>query len=154
MAMPPTADAILAQARATGKRIVFTNGCFDLLHPGHLHQLREARAQGDFLVVGLNSDDSVRRLKGEGRPLLDENARRELLEALRFVDLVIIFAEDTPEALIRELRPDVLVKGADYAKEDIAGAEYVESYGGRVHLVKMLEGYSTSALLAKLERGG
>lgn len=154
MTIPPAAAEALAEARAAGQRIIFTNGCFDLLHPGHLHQLREARAQGDFLVVGLNSDDSVRRLKGEGRPLLDEQARRELLEALRLVDLVIIFGEDTPEALIRELRPDVLVKGAEYAKESIAGAAFVESYGGRVHLVPMLEGYSTSALLAKLERGG
>ena len=154
MALQNEAQELLAEARAAGKRIVFTNGCFDLLHPGHLHQLREARAQGDFLVVGLNSDGSVRRLKGKGRPLLDESARKELLESLRFVDLVIIFAEDTPEALIREVRPDVLVKGAEYAKEDIAGAEYVESYGGRVHLVPMLKGYSTSALLEKLERDG
>lgn len=154
MALQNEAQELLAEARAAGKRIVFTNGCFDLLHPGHLHQLREARAQGDFLVVGLNSDGSVRRLKGKGRPLLDENARKELLESLRFVDLVIIFAEDTPEALIREVRPDVLVKGAEYAGEDIAGAEYVESHGGRVHLVPMLKGYSTSALLEKLERDG
>jgi len=151
--IPSELEQQLAEARARGKRIVFTNGCFDLLHPGHLHQLREARAQGDYLVVGLNSDASVRRLKGEGRPLLDELARRELLEALRCVDLVIIFGEDTPEALIRAVRPDVLVKGAEYARAGVVGADFVESYGGRVHFVPMREGYSTSELLARL-RGG
>ena len=141
----------LEKTRASGKTIIFTNGCFDLLHPGHIHQLREAKAQGDFLVVGLNSDASTRRLKGESRPLLPQDARRELLEAIRYVDAVVVFDEDTPEALIREVRPDVLVKGAEYEVKDIVGAEFVEGYGGRVHRVPMLPGYSTSELLAKLK---
>jgi len=140
----------LRAVRADGKSVVFTNGCFDLIHPGHIHQLREAKELGDFVVVGLNSDDSVRRLKGEGRPLLDADARRELLLAIRYVDAVVIFDEDTPEALIRELKPDVLVKGAEYAEEDIVGAEFVESCGGKVVRVPMLEGFSTSALIAQL----
>jgi rfaE bifunctional protein nucleotidyltransferase chain/domain len=142
---------LLEKTRASGKTIVFTNGCFDLLHPGHVHQLREAKAQGDFLVVGLNSDASTRRLKGEGRPLLPQDARQELLEAIRYVDAVVIFDEDTPEALIREVRPDVLVKGAEYEIKDIVGADFVEAQGGRVHRVPMLPGYSTSELLSKLK---
>ncbi|MCD6282863.1 D-glycero-beta-D-manno-heptose 1-phosphate adenylyltransferase [bacterium] len=141
---------LLESARASGKTIVFTNGCFDLLHPGHIHQLREAKAQGDFLIVGLNSDASTRRLKGEGRPVLPQDARRELLEAIRYVDAVVVFDGDTPEELIREVRPDVLVKGAEYETKDIVGAGFVEGYGGRVHRVAMLPGYSTSELLAKL----
>jgi D-beta-D-heptose 7-phosphate kinase/D-beta-D-heptose 1-phosphate adenosyltransferase len=144
-------EGLLEKTRSSGKTIVFTNGCFDLLHPGHIHQLREAKAQGGFLVVGLNSDASARRLKGEGRPVLPQDARRELLEAIRYVNAVVIFHEDTPEALIREVRPDVLVKGAEYEIKDIVGAEFVEGYGGRVHRVAMLPGYSTSELQAKLK---
>lgn len=135
--------------RAEGKHIAFTNGCFDLLHPGHIHQLREAKAQGDFLVVGLNSDESVRRLKGDARPLLPEAARKEMLEAIRYVDTVIVFSEDTPEMLIHEVRPDVLVKGAEYETSAIVGADFVQSYGGRIHRVPMLPGFSTSALLKR-----
>ena len=142
---------LLKKAKASGKTIVFTNGCFDLLHPGHIHQLREAKAQGDFLIVGLNSDASARQLKGEGRPVLSQDARKELLEAIRYVDAVVVFDEDTPEALIREVRPDVLVKGAEYEIKDIVGAEFVDGYGGRVHRVPMLHGYSTSELLGKLK---
>lgn len=141
---------ILDGLRADGKRIVFTNGCFDLLHPGHIHQLRVAKAQGDFLVVGLNSDESVRRLKGPSRPLLAEAARCEMLEAIRYVDAIAIFSENTPEMLIREVRPDVLVKGAEYETCAIVGADFVQSYGGRVHRVPMLPGFSTSALLKRL----
>lgn len=151
MGISPELERKLAELRASGKSIVFTNGCFDLLHPGHIHQLREARAQGDFLIVGLNSDSSTRRLKGEGRPMLPQDARQELLEAIRYVDAVVIFDEDTPEALIREVRPDVLVKGAGYEIKDIVGAELVKGYGGRVHRVPMLPGYSTSELLSKLK---
>jgi rfaE bifunctional protein nucleotidyltransferase chain/domain len=150
MALTPELKRILDGLRAEGKRIVFTNGCFDLLHPGHIHQLREAKAQGDFLVVGLNSDESVRRLKGDARPLLPEDMRREMLEAIRYVDAVAIFNEDTPEMLIHEVRPDVLVKGAEYEESAIVGAEFVQSYGGRVHRVPMLPGFSTSALLKRL----
>ncbi len=148
--LSPELTIVLDGLRAEGKRIVFTNGCFDVLHPGHIHQLREAKAQGDFLVVGLNSDNSVRRLKGLSRPLLPEASRREMLEAIRYVDAVAIFGEDTPEALIHEVRPDVLVKGAEYEESAIMGADFVQSYGGRIHRVQMLPGYSTSALLKRL----
>jgi rfaE bifunctional protein nucleotidyltransferase chain/domain len=144
----------LVAARAVGKSIVFTNGCFDILHPGHIHQLREARAQGGFLVVGLNSDESVRRLKGACRPVMPETARREMLEAIRYVDAVVVFGEDTPDALIREVRPDVLVKGAEYERSGIIGADFVESYGGRVYRVPMLPGFSTSDIIARLLEGG
>jgi len=150
MPIPPELAERLSALRAQKKTIVFTNGCFDLLHPGHIHQLREAKKLGDFLIVGLNSDASVRRLKGEGRPLLSADARRELLLAIRYVDAVIVFDEDTPEVLIREVQPDVLAKGAEYTEEDIVGAEFVQSCGGRVVRIPMLAGYSTTDLIARV----
>jgi D-beta-D-heptose 7-phosphate kinase/D-beta-D-heptose 1-phosphate adenosyltransferase len=137
--------------RRRGLRVGFTNGCFDLLHPGHLHLLAQARAACDRLVVGLNSDASVRRLKGNGRPVQAEAARATVLAGLADVDLVTVFAEDTPEALIAALRPDVLVKGADYTVETVVGGEFVKSYGGRVVLAELLPGHSTSATVAKLK---
>ncbi len=140
----------LQSRRKLGQRVVFTNGCFDVLHAGHVQYLQEARAQGDVLVVGLNSDDSVRALKGPGRPVHPEEARATVLAALQAVDFVTVFAEPTPAALIHAVRPDVLVKGADYRKEDVVGAAFVESYGGRVHLAPLREGYSTTRSLQKL----
>lgn len=125
-------------------RIVFTNGCFDIIHPGHLHLLSEAKKQGDRLIIGLNSDASVQRLKGIGRPVKDEKSRGALLGALKDVDLVIIFWEDTPLELIEFLRPDVLVKGGDYVIENIVGAEFVIESGGKVEVIPFLEGYSSS----------
>lgn len=140
-----------AQAwRSNGDRIVFTNGCFDLLHPGHIHLLEEAKALGDRLIVGLNSDASVKRLKGPRRPILSEGDRLALLKALSCVDLVVIFAEDTPMRLIEALRPDILVKGSDYLPEQVVGREVVESYGGRVALVGLMDGYSTTRIAEKL----
>ena len=136
--------------RSSGNRIVFTNGCFDLLHPGHIHLLEEARALGDRLIVGLNSDGSVKRLKGPQRPILPESDRMLLLKALSCVDLVIVFEEDTPVRLIEALRPDVLVKGADYLPEQVVGREFVESYGGRVALVGLVDGQSTTRIAQKL----
>lgn len=136
--------------RSNGEKIVFTNGCFDLLHPGHIHLLAEARALGDRLVVGLNSDGSVKRLKGPKRPILAESDRLVLLKALSSVDLVVIFEEDTPLRLIEALRPDILVKGADYLPEQVVGREVVESYGGRVALVSLMDGYSTTRIANKL----
>ncbi len=136
--------------RRQGLRIGFTNGCFDLLHPGHVALLASARAACDRLVVGLNADASVARLKGPGRPVQPEAARALVLAALAGVDAVVVFAEDTPLPLIEALRPDVLVKGADYRKEDVIGAPFVESYGGRVLLAPIVGGYSTSATLARL----
>lgn len=134
-------------------RLVFTNGCFDLLHRGHVEYLYEARALGDALVVGINSDDSVRRLKGPGRPLVPVEDRALLVAGLGCVDAVTIFEEDTPRELIAELLPDVLVKGADYTLDQVVGREEVEAAGGEVVLIRLREGYSTTALLRRI-RGG
>jgi len=143
--------AIQVQAwKAYGEQIVFTNGCFDLLHPGHIHLLSHAKELGDRLVVGLNSDASVRRLKGTGRPILTERDRAALLSSLDCVDLVVVFHEDTPDLLIESLTPNILVKGADYRPEEVVGRATVESYGGRVHLVPVLHGYSTKAIAARV----
>jgi len=136
--------------RRLGQRIAFTNGCFDVLHAGHVQYLQEARAQADLLVVGLNSDASVRGLKGAGRPVQNEEDRAMVLAALQAVDFVAVFEESTPLALIKQVKPDVLVKGADYRKDDVVGSEYVESYGGRVHLARFAAGYSTTNVLKKL----
>lgn len=133
--------------RAKGRRIGFTNGCFDLIHPGHISLLRQARAKCDRLVVGLNADASVKRLKGSGRPVQDQMARAIVLASLAMVDLVVIFAEDTPERLIQALRPDVLIKGADYKRDDIVGADFVSSYGGEVVLADLVPEQSTSRLI-------
>lgn len=142
---------LLDQQRAQGKRIVFTNGCFDLIHRGHIHCLKEAKKQGDVLVVGLNSDSSVRSLKGPPRPILPQEDRAEILAALACVDYVAIFNELDPGNLIELLKPDVLVKGGDYSKDEIVGAKLVQSYGGRVVIIPYLPGASTSALLEKLK---
>jgi D-beta-D-heptose 7-phosphate kinase/D-beta-D-heptose 1-phosphate adenosyltransferase len=128
-------------------RIVFTNGCFDLLHRGHIYYLARARELGDLLVIGLNSDASVSRLKGPGRPVNREQARAEVLGALAMVDHIIIFEEDTPLTLISEIRPDILVKGGDYDREQIVGYKEVTSWGGEVLIIPTLEGYSTSSLI-------
>jgi len=132
--------------------VAFTNGIFDLLHVGHVELLRKAREQADNLVVGLNTDASTRRLKGPLRPLFPEQDRARVLAALAAVDVVVLFDEDTPEALVRRLAPDVLVKGADYDRADIAGGDFVESRGGRVVRVPLVEGRSTSALVEEIAR--
>ncbi|HEV7960688.1 MAG TPA: D-glycero-beta-D-manno-heptose-7-phosphate kinase [Rhizomicrobium sp.] len=146
---PERAQEWLKLWRAKGRRIGFTNGCFDLVHPGHISLLRQARAKCDRLVVGLNSDASVRRLKGAGRPVQDEMARAIVLASLAMADLVVIFGDDTPENLIRQLRPDVLVKGADYRRADIVGADFVSSYGGEVVLAELVPEQSTSSLISR-----
>src|SRR5689334_1804720 len=135
--------------RQQGLRVGFTNGCFDILHPGHVMVLTRARAECDRLVVGLNGDDSVRRLKGEGRPVQDAHARANVLAALEAVDLVVIFDEDTPLTLIRRLQPTVLVKGGDYRKEEVVGWEDVEATGGQVILVDLLPGHSTTGIVRR-----
>lgn len=135
--------------RAKGKRIGFTNGCFDLIHPGHISLLAQARAKCDRLVVGLNSDASVQRLKGAGRPVQGEMARAIVLASLAMVDLVVIFGEDTPETLIHALRPDALIKGADYKRDEIVGADFVASYGGEVVLADLVPEQSTSSLIGR-----
>jgi D-beta-D-heptose 7-phosphate kinase/D-beta-D-heptose 1-phosphate adenosyltransferase len=149
-----TLDERLHEWRRAGLRIGFTNGCFDLLHPGHLKVLAEARAACDRLVVGLNSDASARRLKGEGRPIQDEISRAQLLAALEAVDLVAIFEEDTPLELIRQVRPHVLVKGGDYTKEQVVGREIVEAAGGEVLLVELMPERSTTRLVERSKKQG
>jgi D-glycero-beta-D-manno-heptose 1-phosphate adenylyltransferase len=136
--------------KATGERVVFTNGCFDLLHYGHLCYLAQARALGDRLVIGLNSADSVRRLKGPNRPINDEPTRRLQMASLQFVDLVVTFEQDTPGALIQHLVPNILVKGGDYAIDEIVGAEVVQQNGGEVHVLPYIQGYSTTAIEQKI----
>jgi D-beta-D-heptose 7-phosphate kinase/D-beta-D-heptose 1-phosphate adenosyltransferase len=143
----------IAAWRRDGLKIGFTNGCFDLLHPGHVQYLAGARALGDFLVVGLNSDASVARLKGPGRPLQDEAARAAILLGLRSVDAVVRFDEDTPLELIRALRPDVLVKGGDYTPETVVGRDVVEARGGRLVLIPFLPGHSTSRIEERIRSG-
>ncbi len=137
--------------RPRDRRVVFTNGCFDVLHPGHVEHLAQAKALGDVLVVGLNSDSSVQRLKGAGRPLVAEADRAAMLAALRSVDAVTLFDEDTPLELISTLLPDVLVKGGDYDLNGIVGREVVEKAGGEVRVLPFVEGYSTTGLLDRLK---
>lgn len=139
----------LAALRSQNKKIVFTNGCFDLLHVGHVRYLQEARALGDVLVVGINSDASVKRLKGPTRPIQIENDRAEILAALACVDFTVIFVEDTPENLIQKVRPDILVKGGDWKISDIVGAPFVQSYGGQVMSLQFINGKSTTKLIEK-----
>jgi D-beta-D-heptose 7-phosphate kinase/D-beta-D-heptose 1-phosphate adenosyltransferase len=141
---------LVQDLRAAGRTIVFTNGVFDLLHPGHLRYLQSARALGDALIVGLNGDASVRRNKGEGRPIIPEMERAELLTALTAVDAVTFFDEDTPAEIIKRLQPDVLVKGADWAADAIVGRDTVEARGGRVVRVTVEQGYSTTGLVQKV----
>jgi len=136
--------------RSLGKRVVFTNGCFDILHPGHTRYLRAARSLGDFLIVGVNSDRSVRVIKGATRPIQDQGARAELLSALACVDAVVIFDEETPYNLIRELAPDVLVKGGDWQEDEIVGADLVKQAGGTVKRIPYVEGFSTSRLIKRI----
>jgi D-beta-D-heptose 7-phosphate kinase/D-beta-D-heptose 1-phosphate adenosyltransferase len=136
--------------KRNGRRVVFTNGCFDLLHPGHISLLEQARALGDVLVVGLNSDASVARSKGAGRPILPEPERAEILCALECVDAVVIFSELTPREIISALRPDVLVKGDDWAADKIVGREEVEAVGGIVIRVPIVKGLSTTDILRKI----
>lgn len=142
--------ALVSRLREAGKTVVFTNGVFDLLHPGHLHYLQHARTLGDALVVGVNSDRSVRAIKGPERPINPEHERAEVLAALACVDGVVVFDEDTPHDLIAALQPDVLVKGADWAQDAIVGRDIVEARGGDVVRVAIEPGYSTTAILQKI----
>jgi len=141
---------ILESLKARGKRIVFTNGCFDVIHPGHLDLLRRARAEGDVLVVAINSDESVRRLKGPDRPIFTQEERAMLLAGLEFVDFVTVFEEDTPYEVISLLKPHVLVKGSDYRLEEVVGRDLVE----RVVLVPLKEGYSSTRVIERIKNAG
>ena len=144
--------AFVREARAAGRRIVFTNGVFDILHPGHLRYLQAARRHGDVLIVGLNSDASVRRNKGPSRPINPEQERAEVLEALECVDAVSIFDDETPAEIIRRVQPDVLVKGADWPADQIVGRDTVEARGGKVVLEPVEQGYSTTAIIERIQQ--
>jgi D-beta-D-heptose 7-phosphate kinase/D-beta-D-heptose 1-phosphate adenosyltransferase len=147
---PDVLAALIAAEKNRGKRVVFTNGCFDLLHAGHVKYLQKARNLGDLLVLGLNSDASVRRLKGAKRPLIDQEERAHLLAALDCIDYVVVFDEDTPLALITALKPHILAKGGDYSLDGVVGREFVESYGGRVELVTFVDGKSTTNIIERV----
>jgi len=141
---------ILRRLKNSGKKIVFTNGCFDILHTGHVFLLQKAKSFGDVLIVGLNNDESVRRLKGEKRPLVSEKERALVLSALDCVDYVVLSSEDTPLRLINEIKPDVLVKGGDYKLHEVVGHKEVGAYGGKVELIPIFQGFSTTQLIEKI----
>ncbi len=138
---------ILEEERRKGKKIVFTNGCFDIIHAGHVDYLKKAKALGDILVVGLNSDNSIKRIKGEKRPIIPQEMRAEVLSSLKPVDFVVIFEEDTPENLIKAIRPDILVKGGDWELNKIVGKDFVESYGGKVLTIPFTYDISTTEII-------
>jgi len=138
--------------KTLGDKIVFTNGCFDILHQGHIHLLASCHELGDRLIVGLNSDASVKKLKGKDRPVNKQASRVILLSAIEYVDAVIVFTESTPKKLIELIRPDVLVKGGDWKKEDIVGSDFVGNYGGQVKTVPYLKGFSSTSIIARLKR--
>tara|TARA_B100000886_G_scaffold286148_1_gene210667 strand:+ start:40 stop:504 length:465 start_codon:yes stop_codon:yes gene_type:complete len=137
-------NIVISKIRSDHKKIVFTNGCFDIIHPGHIHVLSKAKLFGDILVVGLNSDKSVKKLKGKERPFVNEFDRAKILLSIKYVDYVIIFDELTPRKIIEKIKPDTLVKGGDYIVDDIVGSKFVIDSGGRVEIVKFLDGYSSS----------
>ncbi|MFH1715258.1 MAG: D-glycero-beta-D-manno-heptose 1-phosphate adenylyltransferase [Elusimicrobiota bacterium] len=142
---------ILKQKRKQRKKIVFTNGCFDILHKGHVAYLEKAKRYGDILVIGLNSDSSIRRLKGPKRPIFPERERAEVLSALSCVDYVAMFNENTPLNLIKKIQPDVLIKGGDYTLDTIVGRDFLESYGGKVVTIPLIKGKSTSDIINKIK---
>ena len=143
-------DIFFSKIRSENKKIVFTNGCFDIIHPGHIHVLSQAKLFGDILVVGLNSDKSVKNLKGKERPLVNESDRAKILLSIKYVDYVTIFDESTPKDIIKKIKPDTLVKGGDYIVDDIVGSKFVIDSGGTVEIVKFLDGYSSSNYIDNL----
>jgi len=143
----PELVPMVAGLKQAGRRIVFTNGCFDILHVGHVRYLKSARALGGALIVGLNSDKSVKRIKGDKRPIVPERERAELLSSIRFVDYVVLFDEPDPYNTIAAIKPDILVKGGDWSLENIVGRDIVESYGGEVHTIPFIEGASSSRMI-------
>jgi len=147
---PRELKKILSRLKTQGKRIVFTNGCFDILHYGHIRYLEAAKRRGDILIVALNSDSSVKRIKGQNRPIINEGDRLTTIAALESVDYVTLFGEDTPLKLIKLLKPDVLIKGADWNKKNIVGADFVATYGGKVETVKLSLGRSTTKIIKKI----
>ncbi|MEO0254336.1 MAG: D-glycero-beta-D-manno-heptose 1-phosphate adenylyltransferase [candidate division WOR-3 bacterium] len=145
-----TLKKILKKFKKEGKKIVFTNGCFDIIHAGHIEILKKAKKKGDILIVGLNSDRSIKKIKGNKRPIIKEKDRAKILDSIKYVDYVILFDEKTPYRLIREIKPDVLVKGADYKLKEVVGSDIVLKNKGEVYLVKILKGRSTSKIIEKI----
>lgn len=145
-------EKISRELKREGKKIVFTNGCFDILHKGHIRLLKKAKSLGDILIVGLNTDTSVKRLKGKGRPFLRQSERAEILSALEMVDYVVLFPQDTPQKLIKIIKPDVLVKGGDYKKEEVVGRDVLKEYGGRIYIFPVVKGKSTTAIAERIRR--
>lgn len=141
---------ISSNLRKEGKIIVFTNGCFDILHPGHIKVLKKAKSIGDILIVGLNSDKSIRMIKGKKRPIIDQRGRCEILSSLSMVDYIVIFEEKTPEKLIKAILPNFIVKGADYKEEEVVGKDIIERYGGKIVIVPLYKKYSTTNLIKKI----
>ena len=147
-----TLKKIISRLKKAGKKVVFTNGCFDLLHYGHVKYLQDARSKGDVLVVAVNSDSSVRKIKGKKRPIVNEKDRLGIIAALQSVDYAVLFKEKTPLKVIKLLKPDILVKGADWDKNNIVGADYVARTGGRVYTIKLIKGRSTTNLIEKIAK--
>ncbi|HIA11827.1 MAG TPA: D-glycero-beta-D-manno-heptose 1-phosphate adenylyltransferase [Flavobacteriales bacterium] len=143
-------ESSIADLKRDGLKIVFTNGCFDILHLGHIDYLSRAASFGDILIIGVNTDESVKRLKGSGRPINDESSRAQLLAALEFVDAVVLFNDKTPIELIKTITPDILAKGGDYKAEDVVGYEHVITSGGEMRIIDFLPGYSTSSIIQKI----
>ncbi len=143
---------IINRLKYRGKKIVFTNGCFDILHYGHIKYLEDAKKKGDILVVGVNSDSSIKRIKGAARPIVNQRDRLRIIAALESVDYVVLFKENTPLKIIKLLRPDVLVKGADWKKKDIVGSNFVLSYGGKICTINLIRGRSTTNLIKKIAK--
>lgn len=143
----PALKRIVTTLKKQGKRIVFTNGCFDIIHPGHIKTFQEAKNKGDILIVGINSDSSVKEIKGDQRPIIDERARAQVVAAIRVVDYVVLFYEKTPYRLIKEIKPHILVKGGDWQKEEIIGKEFVQ----KIYRVKLYPGYSTTKIIEKIK---
>lgn len=143
----------LTIVRFKNQKIVFTNGCFDILHKGHIQYLAEASELGDYLVIGLNTDTSVKKLKGNGRPYLDQESRVLILASLKFVAAIVFFNEETPLELIKQIQPDILVKGADYRSGEIVGSDFVKQYGGEVVTLDLVEGYSSTEVINKINAG-
>jgi glycerol-3-phosphate cytidylyltransferase len=144
---------LVKELKKDGKKIVFTNGCFDLIHKGHIYLIRESKKLGDILFIGLNSDLSVKKIKGEKRPILKEEDRSFIIDNIKGVDYVVLFDEETPEKLIMEIEPDVLVKGGDYKEGEIVGAEFVKKKGGKVIVIPYLEGFSTTEIIKRIRNG-
>ncbi|HRR96110.1 MAG TPA: D-glycero-beta-D-manno-heptose 1-phosphate adenylyltransferase [Candidatus Ratteibacteria bacterium] len=144
---------IVKELKRENKKIVFTNGCFDIIHSGHIKLLKKAKQLGDVVIVGINKDSSIKKIKGKNRPILNENQRIEIISAIEFVDYVVPFGQTTPEKLIKIIKPDILIKGGDYKKEDVVGKDIVEKYGGKVYIFPLIGNISTTNIIKKIKNG-